>query len=113
MDLRFEVKHFVELSNAELYEILKLRSEVFVVEQACIFLDLDDKDQNAYHVIGRDGSTVVATTRLFGRGQKYDDYHCIGRVCSSSKCRGQGTLCRKIFLKYLPIITSLKVLGEG
>ena len=47
------VKHFDELSTKELYEILKTRSEIFVVEQDCVYQDLDDKDQDAIHVFCR------------------------------------------------------------
>lgn len=95
MEVIWETKHFNELSLTELYNILKLRSDVFVVEQRCIFLDIDDNDQNHYHCIGKIGEDIVATTRLFRKGQHYEDYQCIGRVCTSSKYRGKG-LGRKL-----------------
>ena len=65
------VKSFDELSNAELYQIMRLRSEVFVVEQNCVYQDLDNKDQKALHVLGKNDEgisslyPVVCSWRLF------------------------------------------------
>ena len=53
------IKKFNDLSNFELYEILQLRSEVFVVEQDCVYQDIDSKDQKALHVIGYKNNTTV------------------------------------------------------
>ncbi len=50
-ELNFEIKDFNQLSTQDLYAVLQLRSEVFVVEQDCVYLDLDGKDQLAYHVL--------------------------------------------------------------
>ena len=50
--IHFTVKSFSDLSNVEIYKILRLRSEVFVVEQNCIYQDIDNKDQKAYHILG-------------------------------------------------------------
>jgi ElaA protein len=72
----------------ELYDVLRLRSEVFVVEQNCIFLDLDNNDQKAFHTIGFIGDEVVATTRLFEKDIMYDGYQSIGRVVTAPKHRG-------------------------
>ena len=63
--MHIQVKRFDELSIEELYGILQLRSEVFVVEQDCVYQDLDGKDQKALHVIGKKGDDVVAYTRIF------------------------------------------------
>ena len=52
MQLEFKIKPFNELSTIELYKILRLRSEVFVVEQNCVYQDIDGKDQKAIHVLG-------------------------------------------------------------
>ena len=89
-NLRWVTKTFAELTVNELYDLLKLRSEVFVVEQNCIFLDMDNNDQKAYHTIGFLGEEVVATTRLFDKNIMYDDYQSIGRVVGSPKYRGLG-----------------------
>lgn len=82
------VKKFDELSVEELYEILKLRSEVFVVEQNCVYLDLDDKDKGAWHVWLANGDEVVACARVLDVGVSYKDSLSIGRVVS--KYRGVG-----------------------
>ena len=87
-NLRWVTKTFAELTVNELYAILRLRSEVFVVEQKCIFLDIDNNDQKAFHTIGYLGEEVVATTRLFDKNIMYDGYQSIGRVVTAPKHRG-------------------------
>ena len=89
-NLRWVTKSFAELSVDELYDVLKLRSEVFVVEQKCIFLDIDNNDRKAFHTIGFIGDEVVATTRLFDKDIMYDGYQSIGRVVGSPRYRGLG-----------------------
>jgi len=89
-NLRWVTKTFAELTVDELYAILRLRSEVFVLEQHCIFLDMDNNDQKAYHTIGFIGDEVVATTRLFDKNIMYDGYQSIGRVVGSPRHRGLG-----------------------
>ena len=89
-NLRWVTKTFAELTVNELYDLLKLRSEVFVVEQKCIFLDIDNNDQKAFHTIGYLGEEVVATTRLFDKDIMYDGYQSIGRVVGSPRHRGLG-----------------------
>ena len=89
-NLSWVTKTFAELTVNELYDLLKLRSEVFVVEQKCIFLDLDNNDQKAYHTIGYIDDEVVATTRLFDKNIMYDGYQSIGRVVGSPRHRGLG-----------------------
>lgn len=83
-------KSFTELNVNELYALLRLRSEVFVLEQHCIFLDMDNNDQKAFHTIGFIGDEVVASTRLFDKNIMYDDYQSIGRVVGSPRHRGLG-----------------------
>ena len=89
-NLRWVTKTFTELNVTELYALLRLRSEVFVVEQNCIFLDMDNNDQKAYHTIGFIDDEVVATTRLFDKNIMYDGYQSIGRVVGSPRHRGIG-----------------------
>jgi ElaA protein len=90
-NLRIECKAFSDLSVDELYEILALRSEVFVVEQNCIFLDLDHKDQKALHFMGFDQKNqLMAYTRLFNESVYYQGFLSIGRVVASPKGRGEG-----------------------
>lgn len=84
-----KTKTFQELSNEELYQILRLRSEVFVVEQDCVYLDLDNKDQKALHVLGTKEGQVVAYTRIFKPGDYFDNTS-IGRVVVSKDQRQYG-----------------------
>ncbi len=87
--LHFEIKTFEELSGTEVYKILRLRAEVFVVEQDCVYQDIDDKDQKALHIIGYKNSEIVAYTRIFDAGDYFDDAS-IGRVVVSEKERKYG-----------------------
>ncbi|WP_053976553.1 GNAT family N-acetyltransferase [Mangrovimonas xylaniphaga] len=77
--LSITIKYFSELTVPELYDLLRLRSEVFVVEQDCVYQDVDNKDQKALHVLGYEGDTLVAYTRLFKPGD-YFEQASIGRV---------------------------------
>jgi len=79
MILKIEVKKFSDLSVAELYDILQLRSEVFVVEQDCVYQDIDGKDHLALHVLGSKNGKIVAYTRCFQPGFYFDEAS-IGRV---------------------------------
>ncbi|MCC7246110.1 MAG: GNAT family N-acetyltransferase, partial [Saprospiraceae bacterium] len=89
--LQFTCLPFDQLTPLELYEILQLRQEVFVVEQNCPYLDCDDKDQPAWHLMGRnEAGQLICYTRLLPRGIAYPDYCSIGRVISLPKARGTG-----------------------
>ena len=77
--IEIKVKTFQEITTQELYNILQLRSEVFVVEQDCVYQDIDGKDQNALHVIGYKDENVVAYTRIFKPGYYFNEAS-IGRV---------------------------------
>ncbi|QGW27261.1 GNAT family N-acetyltransferase [Phnomibacter ginsenosidimutans] len=90
MALRWEFKTFDALTAAEVYALLKLRSEVFVVEQNCVFLDMDDKDQMCHHLLGYKGNLLAAYTRIVPMGVSYPDYPSIGRVITSPQARGEG-----------------------
>ena len=83
------VKYFDELDTTELYNILQLRSEIFVVEQDCVYQDLDGKDQHALHVIGTKNNKVVAYTRIFKPGD-YFKVASIGRVVVAKEERRYG-----------------------
>jgi ElaA protein len=89
MNISVVVKHFKELSVDELYQILRVRSEVFVVEQNCVFLDMDNNDQPCHHLMLLDGDTIVAYARLVPPGVTYDEMS-IGRVVSNPAYRGTG-----------------------
>ncbi|RPD39094.1 GNAT family N-acetyltransferase [Chitinophaga barathri] len=89
MGISWSIKTFTELTNEELYQVLRLRSEVFVVEQQCCYLDMDNYDQKALHLQGVNEHGLVAYTRLFAPGVKFD-MASIGRVISSPSARGKG-----------------------
>lgn len=79
MDLKWQIKRFEALSVAELYQLLQLRAEVFVVEQNCVYQDIDGKDGKALHLIGEHNSEIVAYARLF-KPHDYFEESSIGRV---------------------------------
>ena len=89
MQLNWVLKKFDELSSAELYAILRLRNEVFIVEQNCVYQDADDKDPYSLHLSGWDGESLVAYCRLIPPGIVYSECS-IGRVVSSPKYRRSG-----------------------
>lgn len=78
------------MSLQQLYAVMKIRQEVFVVEQDCPYLDADDKDQEALHVLGIDeNGELQAYTRLIPMGISYPNYTSIGRVITSLRIRGK------------------------
>jgi ElaA protein len=85
----FIFKTFQELSVNELYDILKLRAEIFVVEQDCVYNDLDDFDKEAVHVFYVENHEIVATARLLQPGTRFADFS-IGRVIVKKDKRGTG-----------------------
>lgn len=87
--LNIVIKSFNELSVEELYNILQLRSEIFVVEQNCVYQDMDDKDQKALHVLGKKNNKIIAYTRIFKSGD-YFDVSSIGRVIVAKSERQYG-----------------------
>lgn len=89
MQINWQLKPFHNLTAAELYQVLRLRSEVFVVEQNCVFLDMDNKDQDCWHLLGWKSHLLAASTRLVPPGIAYDEMS-IGRVVSSPQARGEG-----------------------
>lgn len=87
--MNWVLKAFDALSTRELYAILRLRCEVFIVEQNCPYLDEDNKDQESYHLMGWQGDMLAAYTRILPAGLAFDEAS-IGRVVSSPKLRGTG-----------------------
>lgn len=88
-EIIWSLKPFHELGPHELYDILRLRSEVFVVEQQCIFLDMDNKDQVCHHLQGRLNDELIVSVRIVPPGIAYDE-PSIGRVVGSPRHRGIG-----------------------
>jgi ElaA protein len=87
--LVWEFKSFDALSKQELYAVLRLRAEVFVVEQACVFQDLDGADDRAMHLLGQQGDQLVAYARCFASGVKFIEAS-IGRVIAHARVRSMG-----------------------
>jgi ElaA protein len=102
----YTCQHFNELTSLVLYKIMKARSEVFVVEQNCVYLDADGKDINAYHLVLWQDDQVAGYTRLLAPGTSYEEMS-IGRVLTTSQFRNHGfgktlmqesiTQCRILF----------------
>lgn len=92
------VKKFEELTLDELYEILKVRAEVFVVEQNCPYQDLDGIDKEAYHVYMKEEGKVVAYLRVVDKGKRLDEVS-VGRVISLKRRCGVGSKLMKAGLR--------------
>ena len=89
------IKSFNDLSLDELYEILRARAEVFVVEQNCAYQDLDEVDKEAYHVCLRENGKIVAYLRVIDKGKRLDEVS-LGRVITLKRRCGYGTKVMKI-----------------
>lgn len=102
-------KFFDDLTAHELYAIMRLRSEVFVLEQQCIYQDADNKDLSAYHLMIQNGGTLIAYARLLPPGISYE-YMSIGRVICKQDYRrkGAGRLLMKEAIK-----ACRELFGEG
>jgi ElaA protein len=93
--MNWVLKKFDELTVQELYAILQLRNEVFAVEQNCVYRDMDDKDQQSWHLMGwtpedaTGKNRLAAYTRILPPGLSYPEAS-IGRVVTASFARGQG-----------------------
>lgn len=96
------IKDFKELTVEELYKILKLRSEVFVVEQNCIYEDCDNKDIDARHLLAVENNEVVGYLRILNRGVSYSEVS-IGRVLTNknNRCTGIGKKCMLTAIDYI------------
>jgi ElaA protein len=100
--MNYNIKKFSELENNELYQILELRCEVFVVEQNCAYNDVDNKDQDAYHLLLQDNKKIVAGLRILKKGVSYDQIS-IGRVVVNKEYRGRG-IAKDMMLKAIEFI---------
>lgn len=96
------IKNFQDLSNTEIYQILRLRSEVFVVEQECIYQDIDNKDKKAVHIFLKEKNEIIAYSRVF-KEKEYFENPSIGRVVVANKRRmyGVGKKIMNISINYI------------
>jgi ElaA protein len=88
--MQFVLRSYKELSVDELYEALKLRCAIFVIEQNCNYQDMDDKDQDSYHLLGYEGKQLVAYARILPKGLSYKEVS-IGRVVVDKNFRGRSS----------------------
>ena len=105
--MMIEIKAFSELTTIELYELLQLRSAVFVVEQDCVYQDVDGMDQKAIHVLAKSENKIVAYLRIFKPGD-YFESTSIGRVVVEETSRKKG-FAKEIMVQAMDyILTDLK-----
>ena len=104
--MNFTTKHFTQLTTDELYELLRLRSAVFVVEQTCIYQDIDGKDKDAFHVFAKDeNGAVKACLRFF---EKDADTAYMGRVITVDRGTGMGAKLIKAGIEAVKANTNKK-----
>ncbi|WP_297636534.1 GNAT family N-acetyltransferase [uncultured Clostridium sp.] len=100
--MNWKTKRFDELSVEELYKILGLRNEIFIIEQECIYLDCDNKDFKSYHLFLEEKDEVIAYLRILEKGVSFDEMS-IGRVSVKKSYRGKG-ISRELMLKGIHFI---------
>jgi len=100
--MQYTMKKFGELTNTELYKLLQLRQEVFIIEQTCIYPDMDDKDQNAYHLMVFDQGTMLGCLRILEKDVSFEEA-AIGRVIVSKPNRQKG-IAKEMMLQALDFI---------
>lgn len=88
--MKIKIKSFQELSNQELYSLLALRSEVFIVEQNCPYQDLDGHDQKAIHLLAYCDENLAACSRIFAPNDYFEGFTSIGRIVTSPRYRKFG-----------------------
>lgn len=94
----WECRHFSRLTTLQLYEILQLRNEVFIVEQNCAYQDCDNNDEDAMHITAYLKNNLVAYSRIISPGIAYPDAASIGRVLTAPDARKKGI--GKSLMKY-------------
>ena len=98
--MELKTKYFNELSTIELYEILKARSQIFVIEQKCIYQDLDDIDYKSIHIFYQQDNKVIAYLRIFPKEENWDIVQ-MGRVLSIEHGKGLGGKVLKEGIKFI------------
>lgn len=100
--MQWKLKKFNELELDELYEILALRSEIFVVEQECPYQDCDGKDRKSQHLFLEDNGQIVACLRIIEKGVSFDEFS-IGRIVVKKEYRGKN-IAREMISKAIKFI---------
>ena len=104
-DVRWTAARFDDLSARDVHDLLRLRQDVFVVEQDCVFHEIDGRDPMALHVLGRRGDALVAYARVFAPGVLYAEAS-IGRVVTDPSVRGSG-LGHALFREAMRIVEEI------
>jgi ElaA protein len=104
-DIEWHFLSFDELSTEQLFELLKARQQVFIIEQECIYPDIDDWDREAWHLMAYKGSELLASLRLLPPGLRYQEAS-IGRVLTTTAARGMG-LGHQLLQQVLPQVRRL------
>ena len=108
-NLNWKMKSFQDLQPLELYRLLQLRSSVFVLEQTCLYQDMDDRDQAALHLwLEDEKGQILAACRLLKAGVTFPDAASIGRVLTAPGVRGQG-FGQLLMEKALSVLTERQV----
>ena len=115
-NIKWYCKRFTELEVKELYELMKLRSEVFVVEQNCVYLDADGKDEQSYHLYAVENGTIAAYARLLPANLSFAEAS-IGRVLTAPAHRRKGLgilLMQKCIVKTMELFNTnaIKIGGQ-
>lgn len=100
--MNWELKKFEELKVEDIYKILKIRNEVFIVEQQCAYQDCDGKDEKSYHLYLKDQDEIAGYLRIIPKGISFNEIS-IGRVLVNKRYRGKG-IAREMMLKALDFI---------
>jgi len=103
--MKWMLVKFDDLSALELYKIMQLRNEVFVVEQNCVYQDADNKDQKGFHFMGWDDNTLIAYTRILPPGLSYAE-PSIGRVVTAPSARKNG-IGRELMIRSIAVVKKL------
>lgn len=114
--MEWKIKKFEDLTLGEIYNILKVRCEVFVVEQQCSYQDCDGKDKNAYHLFLENNGNIIAYLRILVKGVSYEEVS-IGRFLVAKEYRKKG-IAREMLVKGIKFIeeslneTSIRISGQ-
>jgi len=100
--MQYIIKKYEILTNTELYKILQLRQEIFIIEQACIYPDIDGLDENAHHLMALDEGNLIGSLRILEKGVTFEDAS-IGRVVVSASSRGKG-VAKEMMLQAIDFI---------
>jgi len=100
--MQYITKKFDELTSKELHDILKLRQDIFIIEQNCIYPDIDNNDEGAYHLLAMEDGKVIGCARILNKGVTFDEA-AIGRVVVPESHRGRG-IAKEMMLRAMAFV---------